>query len=216
MADQTYEEILDNSSSSQNGSVEEGFQKIWLKNISISEYDSDYHDVGLDIIVAPEEYPDWDIYKTIWGDWNLNVDRKASIWKVTGFLDSILKQLEKSDIESKVFFDTAVEPPELMEDHIKAINDELDKLPMYGYLFEGRRKKSDANILFWQVHYHITHSPGVKRSVNKSFNNWKNNEMVQKHWIFEEDDEPSFEFGSNTDSEEEEPVEEEENSFLGI
>lgn len=213
---QTYQDILDDSSG-KGSAVEEGFQKIWLKEIKVTDFDSKYHDVGLDIVVAPEDYPDWKINQTIWGDWNLNSEYKPTIWKVAGVLDAILKELDKKNIEAKVLFDTAVEPPELVKDHIEALNDEFDKLPMYGYLYQGRRKKSDANILFWQVHNYISNSHLAKKGIVRSFKGWKQNDKVQQHWIFEEDeDDTSFDFGSNVDKEQQDEPVEEENSFLGI
>ena len=184
-----YEEILKNSQEGGGGiPVEEGAQKILLKEIKIPEFDSDFHDVGLTVVVAPMQYPDWDITQTIWGDWNINKNQNATIWKLTSIFDIIADvHPDDIDITGMKMFDTSISPAQLIEENVEAINKSFDTLEVYGYLYQARKKSSDADRLFWQVHYKMGSKEGAKPALTKSFNGWKNNQRVQQYYLFEED-----------------------------
>lgn len=199
-----YEDIIEESAGKQTGGntpVEEGFQEILLKELqkTDSEYNK-FHDISIDIAVAPIDYPDWNINESIAGDWNLKTDRSATIWKTTRVIDIIMDNLYNGndDVNSKALFNTKVEPPQLIEEDINAINDNLQENPIeiYGYLFEAQRKNSDNDNFFWRCHYLLTDTEKDKEKIIDSFNNWKTNKMVQQNYLFKddvEDEEVKFE-----------------------
>ena len=204
-----FEQILEKQGNP-NDVIQEGFQKILLKEIKVNTYDSDYHDTGLDITVAPVEFPDWKIIKTIWGDWNFEVEQKETIWRITGLFD-VINQVSDLDIDVKEMFDLDSEPAVLDINQVDEVNSRFDSLKVYGYLFRGRRKNANSNRLFWNVHTLLAASESMQSSIEKSFRNWKNNELVQQYWQFEQvednnddEDDLSFNFGSNVEHNEEE------------
>ena len=200
-----YEEILDN----QGNQVEEGFQKILLKEVKVNEYESEFHDVGLDIEVAPVDYPNWKIKKTIWGDWNFSKKQQDTIWKITGTFD-VINQLTGNDVSSKELFDLHANPAVLDKEKVTEVNNSFDNLEVYGYLFKGRRKNANADRLFWNIHSRLAVNEESQTSIENSFKKWKSNDMVQKYWVFDnpddnnsQEDDLSFNFGSNIEQNEE-------------
>ncbi len=176
-----YEKILDKQTGN-NLEIEAGFQKVILTEIEW--IDSDFHDVAIKVTFATENYPDLKISRIIGGDWNVNdVNRKATIWKVTNVLDTLDSVIEK-DIVIEELFDTETEPPEFISDKVQEINASFNRVNLFGYLFKANTKSGKTSKLYWNIHNRFASSESAEDYIVNSFENWKNNEMVQQYWNF--------------------------------